>query len=195
VACPWALGGALFYQSDVNCDNGILSSCSTGEIKFGQNSVSQPRNAQDAAISEGGVAMLVRGVTVFLAFFFALVLLIGGRNMGLGVNSAPLPLPGLMAVTLGLSIWCASSRLAKSFPWFPTFLVASYVGLVVLAAQAFVGAYDNSGGLSDSSLDAFSKSHLRATVTFNIGFGFLSSLSVFALRFATRKADSKGHSS
>jgi hypothetical protein len=133
--------------------------------------------------------MNLKALALLIAFLLALVLLVGGRNVGLGVNTAPLPAPGLAAVSLGLIIWCAAVRLARPLSFFRTFLVASYIALMVFAVQSFARGHDDLGGLNDASLDGLSKNNLHATVIFSFGFGLLSLFSILGLYLLTRQRD------
>jgi uncharacterized protein YqgC (DUF456 family) len=81
--------------------------------------------------------MNLKALALLIALLLALVLLVGGRNLGLGVNTPPLPAPGLAVVSLGLIIWCAGVRLARSLSFFRTFLIVSYIALMVFAVQSF----------------------------------------------------------
>ncbi|HYN14772.1 MAG TPA: hypothetical protein VES66_03165 [Terriglobales bacterium] len=121
-----------------------------------------------------------------MSILVALVLLIGAHNVGLGVDSTPQPLVGLMAAAVGMIIWCATSWLVRPLPWLRTFLVASYLALLVLVLQAFVAAYDTFGRLSDVP-PGESRVELKAGLTFNIGFGLLSFICACALRICTRQ--------
>ena len=129
---------------------------------------------------------ILRGISLLFAFLFALVLLIGGRNAGMGVGGRPHPLAGLIGTALGLSIWCALSRVVMRLRWFRTFLVASYTAFTVLAVQAFAAAYVGFGRLSDTVLGE-PRVELKSTVVFNIGTGVLSLVCIYALHVCTRE--------
>jgi hypothetical protein len=133
--------------------------------------------------------MNLKALALLIALLLALVLLVGGRNLGLGVNTPPLPAPGLAVVSLGLIIWCAGVRLARSLSFFRTFLIVSYIALMVFAVQSFARGHDDLGGLNDASLDGLSKNHLQATVIFSFGFSLLSLFSILGLYLLTRQRD------
>lgn len=129
--------------------------------------------------------MILKRTFALFAFLFAFVLLIGGRNLGMGVHVTPLPWAGLACTALGLGVWCALSRVIMRLPWFRTFLVASYIAFAIFAVEGFVAAYVSFARLQDTALGE-PVDGLGSTMIFNVGSGLLSLVSIFVLYLSAR---------
>lgn len=79
--------------------------------------------------------------------FLGFVLVVGGANLGLGTHIPAQPVAGFCVAFFGLAVWIGSFHFARNLPWRRTFVLATVVVPLALAAlQLYIFFLDGHAG-------------------------------------------------
>ena len=119
-----------------------------------------------------GIAVL-RNLLGLGCLALSFVVFIGAANLGAGVDVAPNPLGGLVAVIIGLATWFSGYLAVRALQWERTYRLLTYSFLPLISLISLAGTTDGPWRVQSSVVGSVKQGHDGYVGPFSIfGLGF-----------------------